>query len=123
LKQHVAQVVVGPHIGALGLNFHSSRLEKDNGLGPGLLLGTDLVAMDYVYGIALHEDDDRLARIENVRLESALRALVYHFNDRLHVIANVRTQIEHDLEMDYFELKPSSIGPNSIEPSGIEPVR
>lgn len=106
LKQHVAQVVVGPRIGASGPIFHSGRLEMDNGLGPGILLGSDLVAMDYIYGIALHEDDDRLARLENVRIESALQAVVYHFNDLLHVIANVRTQIEHDLEMGYFELKP-----------------
>jgi hypothetical protein len=32
----------------------------DNGLGPAILLGSDLVAMDYIYGVALHEDDDRL---------------------------------------------------------------
>jgi hypothetical protein len=105
LKQHVAQVVIGPRIGASGPIFHSGRLEMDNGLGPGVLLGSDLVAMDYIYGIALHEDDDRLARLENVRLESALQAVVYHFNDLLHVIANVRAQVEHDLEMGYFELK------------------
>ncbi len=61
--------------------------------------------MDYIYGMALHEDDDRLERLENVSLESALQAVVYHFNDLLHVIASVRAQIEHDLEMGYFELK------------------
>ena len=105
LKQHVAQVVTGTRVGASGPIFHSGRLEMDNGLGPGLLLGSDLIAMDYIYGIALHEDDDRLARLENVNFESALQAVVYHFNDLLHVIANVRAQIEHDLEMGYFELK------------------
>lgn len=104
LKQHVAQVVTGTRVGASGPIFHSGRLEMDNGLGPGLLLGSDLIAMDYIYGIALHEDDDRLARLENVNFESALQAVVYHFNDLLHVIANVRAQIEHDLEMGYFEL-------------------
>lgn len=77
----------------------------DNGLGPGILLGSDLIAMDYIYGIALHEDDERLARIENVSIESALQAVVYHFNDLLHVIANLRAQIEHDLQMGYFELE------------------
>ncbi|WP_116768669.1 hypothetical protein [Arthrobacter sp. H-02-3] len=105
LKQLVAQVVTGARIGASGPIFHSGRLEMDNGLGPGILLGSDLVAMDYIYGMALHEDDDRLARLENVSLESALQAVVYHFNDLLHVIASVRAQIEHDLEMGYFELK------------------
>lgn len=105
LKQHVAQVVTGTRVGASGPIFRLGRLEMDNGLGPGLLLGSDLIAMDYIYGIALHEDDDRLARLENVNFESALQAVVYHFNDLLHVIANVRAQIEHDLEMGYFELK------------------
>lgn len=123
LKQHVAQVVVGPRIGASGPIFHSGRLEMDNGLGPGILLGSDLVAMDYIYGVALHEDDDRLARLENVSPESALQAVVYHFNDLLHVIGNVRTQIEHDLERGYFELNPSLIAPKSIRQSGIETAR
>lgn len=105
LKQHVAQVVTDSRIGASGPIFHSGRLEMDNGLGPGILLGSDLIAMDYIYGIALHEDDERLARIENVSIESALQAVVYHFNDLLHVIANLRAQIEHDLQMGYFELE------------------
>ncbi|RAX47307.1 hypothetical protein DQ353_19215 [Arthrobacter sp. AQ5-05] len=105
LKQHVAQVVSGSRIGASGPIFHSGRLEMDNGLGPGILLGSDLIAMDYIYGIALHEDDERLARIGNVSIESALQAVVYHFNDLLHVIANLRTQVEHDLQMGYFELE------------------
>lgn len=104
LKAHVAQVVTGSRIGASGPVFHSGRLEMDNGLGPGVLLGSDLVAMNYIYGIALHEDDDRLARLENVAPESALQAVIYHFNDLLHIIANVRRQIEHDLEMGYFSL-------------------
>lgn len=108
LKEHVKQVVVDARIGASGPIFHSGRLEMDNGLGPGVLLGSDLVAMDYIYGIALHEDDDRLARIQNVSLESALQAVVYHFNDLLHIVANVRAQIEHDLSMGYFELAPTS---------------
>jgi hypothetical protein len=70
----------------------------DNGLGPGILLDSDLMAMDYIYGIALHENDDRLARLPNVDIESALQAVVYHFNDLLHIITNVRAQIENDLE-------------------------
>ena len=104
LKNHVAQVVIGSRIGAAGPIFHSGRLEMDNGLGPGILLGSDLMAMDYIYGIALHEDDDRLERLANVNIESALQAVVYHFNDLLHIIANVRAQIENDLEKGYFQL-------------------
>jgi hypothetical protein len=109
LREHVAQVVTGSRIGASGPLFYSGRLEMDNGLGPGKLLGSDLVAMDYIYGIALHEDDDRLARLDNVRMESALQAVIYHFNDLLHIIANVRAQIEHDLAQHYFELEPTPI--------------
>lgn len=105
LRQHVAQVVTDSRIGAAGPIFHSGRLEMDNGLGPGILLGSDLMAMDYIYGIALHEDDDRLARLKNVSLETALKAVVYHFNDLLHVIAHVRAQIENDIQRGYFELE------------------
>lgn len=104
LKDHVAQVVVGSRIGASGPIFHSGRLEMDNGLGPGVLLGSDLMAMDYIYGAALHEDDERLARLDNVPLDSALRSVVYHFNDLLHVIGNVRAQIDNDMAKGYFQL-------------------
>lgn len=109
LRDHVAQVVVDSRIGASGPLFHSGRLEMDNGLGPGVLLGSDLIAMDYIYGVALHEDDERLARIQNVTMESALRAVTYHFNDLLHVVANVRAQIEHDLDCGYFTIAPSTM--------------
>ncbi len=107
LKEHVAQVVSGARIGASDPVFNSGRLEMDNGLGPGVLLGSDLMAMDYIYGVALHEDDDRLARLSNVSLASALRAVVYHFNDLLHIIANVRAQIENDITKGYIQLTPS----------------
>ncbi|WP_025156905.1 hypothetical protein [Leifsonia aquatica] len=110
LKDHVAQVVTGSRIGASGPLFHSGRLEMDNGLGPGQLLGSDLIAMDYIYGIALHEDDDRLARLDNVNMNSALQAVIYHFNDLLHIIANVRAQIEHDLSQNYFTLDSNAMG-------------
>ena len=108
LKDHVAQVVTGSRIGASGPVFHSGRLEMDNGLGPGVLLGSDLMAMDYIYGAALHEDDERLARLYNVPLDSALRSVVYHFNDLLHVIGNVRAQIENDITKGYFQLDASA---------------
>jgi len=104
LKDRVSQVVRGSRIGASGPVFYSGRLEMDNGLGPGQLLGSDLIAMDYIYGAALHEDDERLARLDNVQPESQLKAVMYHFNDLLHVVANVRAQIENDLTKGYFEL-------------------
>lgn len=118
LKQHVAQVVTGSRIGASGPIFQSGRLEMDNGLGLGKLLGSDLMAMDYIYGIALHEDDNRLARLENVEMESALQAVTYHFNDLLHIITNVCAQIEHDLSQGYFKIDPSTRP--SAKPSQIE---
>ncbi|CAN5372769.1 hypothetical protein BH11ACT4_BH11ACT4_05120 [soil metagenome] len=108
LKAHVAQVVRGSNIGASGPVFHSGRLEMDNGLGPGILLGSDLIAMDYIYGVALHEDDERLARLENVSsMDTMIEAVIHHFNDLLHVVANVRAQIESDLGKGYFTIAPS----------------
>lgn len=108
LKDRVAQVVAGARIGASGPIFCSGRLGMDNGLGPGVLLGSDLMAMDYIYGVALHEDDERLARLDNVPLVSALRSVVYHFNDLLHVIEDVRLQVENDLTKGYFRLDASA---------------
>ena len=104
LRAHVAQVVSGSRIGASGPIFHSGRLEMDNGLGPGILLGSDLIAMDYIYGVALHEDDERLERLANVEPETAIEAVMYHLNDLLHIVANVRAQVEHDLATGYFTL-------------------
>lgn len=107
LRAHVAQVVRGANIGASGPVFHSGRLEMDNGLGPGVLLGSDLIAMDYIYGVALHEDDDRLARLDNVSdMETVIEAVMHHFNDLLHIVADVRAQIESDLSKGYFTLDP-----------------
>jgi hypothetical protein len=102
LRAHVAQVVTGSRIGASGPIFHSGRLEIDNGLGPGKLLGSDVIAMDYIYGVALHEDDVRLARLANVDPETAIEAVMYHLNDLLHIVGNVRAQIEHDIASGYF---------------------
>lgn len=74
LKQHVAQVVVGPRMGASGPIFHSGRLEMDNGLGPGILLGSVLVAMDYIEGIALGESHSLVVRRYRLRTNgSAIR--------------------------------------------------
>lgn len=105
LKDHVAEVVRGNAIGASGPRFTAGRLEANNGLGHGRLLGSDLIAMDYIYGRALHEDDERLARLANVDDLTAIRAALYHLNDLLHVVQNVRAQIVHDIEAGHFSLE------------------
>lgn len=85
--------------------MYSGRLEMDNGLGPGKLLGTDQIAMDYIYGVALHEDDARIARLANVPSERSIRtAVVMQLDVLLRIIANVRAQVEHDLASGYFSL-------------------
>jgi len=84
---------------------YSGRLEMDNGLGPNRLLGDDQIAMDYIYGMALHEDDERLARLENVTdLDSIRQGVLLQMNQLLHVVENVRRQIVHDIEQGYFTL-------------------
>lgn len=106
LVQHVAQIV-----NSRGLTMpegrapmYSGRLELDNGLGPNRLLGTDQVTMDYIYGVALHEDDERRARLENVDDESIPLAVILQLDSLLHVIRNVRRQVVHDLDSGYFRL-------------------
>lgn len=106
LVQHVAQIV-----NSRGLTMpegrapmYSGRLESDNGLGPNRLLGTDQVTMDYIYGVALHEDDERRARLENVDEESIPLAVILQLDSLLHVIHNVRRQVVHDLDSGYFRL-------------------
>jgi hypothetical protein len=106
LVQHVAQIV-----NSRGLTMpegrapmYSGRLESDNGLGPNRLLGTDQVTMDYIYGVALHEDDERRARLENVDEGSIPLAVILQLDSLLHVIYNVRRPVVHDLESGYFKL-------------------
>jgi len=83
----------------------SGRLEMDNGLGPNQLLGSDQIAMDYIYGVALHEDDDRLARLENVSsAETVNLAVVLQLNNLLNVVEVVRQQVVHDLDTGYVTL-------------------
>lgn len=105
LRDHVAQVVRDSNIGANGPVFYSGRLEEDNGLGPGKLLPSNLIAMDYIYGRALHEDDERIARLQNVDEGSQIKATLYHLNDLLYIVANVKRQVVHDLEAGYIDLE------------------
>lgn len=107
LVEHVAQVVrtSGLVMPKGGAPMYSGRLGMDNGLGPGKLLGTDQIAMDYIYGVALHEDDERAARLANVPSEQSIRtSVILQLDVLLHIIANVRAQVVHDLESGYFSL-------------------
>ncbi|CAN5276845.1 hypothetical protein BH09ACT2_BH09ACT2_08340 [soil metagenome] len=111
LKQHVAQLVRGGRLAvAPGSHavMYSGRLEMDNGLGEGLLLGSDQIAMDYIYGVALHQDEDRRRRLENVSSQDTIfEAVILTLNDLLHISANVRRQVMHDVEVGHIVLDES----------------
>lgn len=108
LAAYVGQVVKdGRLVGAVS---YSGRLNSDNGLGPNRLLGDDQVAMDYIYGVALHEDDERLARLENITdLDSVRHGVLLQMNQLLHVVENVRAQIDNDLAKGYFSLDDPTV--------------
>jgi len=110
LKPHVAQVVrdgrlVNP---AGGAPMYSGRLEMDNGFGPGRLLSSDEIAMDYIYGVALNEDETALTRLSNIgkNSDSALLSVILTLNNLLHIVANVRRQILHDVDKRYITVGP-----------------
>lgn len=84
-------IVDGNLIGAL---MYSGRLEADNGLGPGKLLGSDQVCMDYIYGVVLHEDEDRRARLNNIEdRERVEHAVLMQMANLLRLVTIVRDQI------------------------------
>lgn len=86
--------------------MYSGRLEEDNGVGPGKLLGSDQIAMDYIYGIALHEDEDRRARLENVSDADTINlAVILELDSLLRVVSDVRRQVLHDLESGHISLQ------------------
>lgn len=107
LKRHVGTVVrdgglVSPEGGAM---MWSGRLEMDNGLGPGKLLGSDQITMDYINGIAFHEDEDRRQRLENVSdQETILFAVILQMDVLLRVVEDVRRQVLHDIEVGHITL-------------------
>ncbi|GAA3883946.1 hypothetical protein GCM10022381_27670 [Leifsonia kafniensis] len=107
LKKHVAQIVrdgalVSPEGGAM---MYSGRLEMDNGLGPGKLLGADQITMDYINGVAFHEDDSRRARLDNVSdMESVLLAVILQLDVLLRIVGNVRRQVMHDIKAGHISL-------------------
>ncbi|TQO20993.1 hypothetical protein FB472_2654 [Rhodoglobus vestalii] len=108
LKKHVGLVIrngalVSPEGGA---GMYSGRLEMDNGAGPGKLLGSDQIAMDYIYGIALHEDEERIARLNNISDMDSIRFAVLIQLDRvLRVVENVRAQVLADIGAEHFMLE------------------
>ena len=80
----------------VGGNFMSSgRLEEDNGAGSrGELLGSGQIAMDYIYGVAVHEEDERLARLDNVTGPSTmLYATAMELGHLMFAVATLREQI------------------------------
>lgn len=103
LSQQVGQVVKD---GALvGARMYSGRLEMDNGLGPGKLLGSDQIAMDYINGVAFHEDDARVARLANTSgAETIAFAVILQLDQLLMVVENVQAQILHDIDKGYIDL-------------------
>ncbi|MDR6171956.1 hypothetical protein [Curtobacterium sp. SORGH_AS_0776] len=89
----------------IGAHMYSGRLEADNGLGPGQLLGNDQIAMDYLYGRLLHEDDDALARLANVTTDRTVRhAIVSKLHDLMQAVYWTRWEIRRaaaDGELDF----------------------
>jgi len=84
-------IVNGNLVGALS---YGGRLEEDNGLGPGKLLGSDQVCMDYVYGVVLHEDEERRARLNNLAdLDGVEHAVLMQMANLLRLVTIVRDQI------------------------------
>jgi len=112
LKQHVAQLVRNGHLAIQAdktASMYSGRLESDNGMGQGRLLGSDQIAMDYIYGMALHEDEDRRARLENVSSqETIFQAVILTLNDLLHIAANVREQVLHDIDVGHISIEQNN---------------
>lgn len=107
LVAHVAQIIRGGQLVMPegGAPMYSGRLESDNGLGPGRLLGTDQITMDYINGVAFHEDEKRRARIANVPHEESVRfAVILQLDTLLRIVSNVRAQVEHDLDAGYVSL-------------------
>ncbi|MDF2444725.1 MAG: hypothetical protein JWR01_2928 [Subtercola sp.] len=92
LADRVDQVIEGKNL--RGAHGYSGRLEMDNGFGPGKLLSSSQIAMDYIYGHALHEDEVRISRLENVSGSDAVQhSVLTHLAELMKVVGNVRDQI------------------------------
>jgi hypothetical protein len=93
--------LVNPDGGAV---MYSGRLESDNGLGPNRLLGSDQVAMDYINGVAFHEGEDAITRLQNVEESSVSTAVIFELDKLLRIVENVRAQILHDIEVGHISV-------------------
>lgn len=94
LKKFVGNFISNDRLVGGGF-MYSGRLEMDNGAGaPGQLLSSGQIAMDYIYGVALHEDDDKIARLENVSSdETIMQSVAMELAHLMHAVAVVREQI------------------------------
>jgi hypothetical protein len=87
--------------------MYSGRLEMDNGLGPGRLLGSDQITMDYINGVVLHEDENSIQRLANVSDDDSINmAVLIQLNGLIDVVENVRAQVLHDIEVGHFSMEP-----------------
>jgi len=89
----------------VGAHIFSGKLESDNGLGPGQLLGNDQIAMDFLYGTLLHEEPERAARLANVSTDQTVRhAIVSKLHDLMQAIYWTRFEVlraPEDGELDF----------------------
>jgi len=89
----------------IGAHMYSGRLEADNGLGKGQLLGNDQIAMDFIYGHLLHEDRDAAARLKNVSTDETMRhAVITKLHDLMQAAYWTRYEILRaaaDDELDF----------------------
>lgn len=94
LKRFVGKFISNDQLVGGGF-MYSGRLEMDNGAGsPGQLLSSGQIAMDYIYGVALHEDDDKIARLENVSSEETImQSVAMELAHLMYAVAFVREQI------------------------------
>lgn len=94
LKRFVGQFITNDQLVGAGF-MYSGRLGMENGVGArGQLLSSGQVAMDYIYGVALHEDDEKIARLENVNDNAVImQAVALELAHLMHAVAVVREQI------------------------------
>lgn len=106
LKKFVGQFIANDYLVGGGF-MYSGRLDADNGAGaPGKLLTSGRIAMDYLYGAALPEDDDKIARQENVsKDDTVLHAVAMVLANLMHAVAVVREQIRSSATNGYLAIE------------------
>lgn len=121
LQSFVNQFISGNRLVGGGF-IQSGRLETDNESGePGQLLSSGQIAMDYIYGVALHEDDDRLRRLSYVSGDpTILMATAQELAHLVKAVATVRKQIRSSADNGHLSMtivigRPSALA--MIKPS------